>query len=241
MAAVVVLGVIALIAAIVAWVTWHRGADERHSVQHHQHTLETLRHVADRRPPSVWTAPGRRSSATKDRPISRRNAGTVGAGAAAGVARNPIRESAKVDASRRATVAFTDDVVRAPGGEGRGGEGSLSRRMGARLPGAAERARRDGRARRASNQVRRRGGGDRRLRCRRGGVGARRIPPSGTRRVPGPHASGATADGGRARVTDHHRRLVRPHPRQASPRSARTTRPRRRCIPSPSTPRPSAG
>ena len=57
MTAVVVLGVIALVGAIVAWVTWRRGADERQSVQHHQHTLETLRHVADRRQPTRMAGP----------------------------------------------------------------------------------------------------------------------------------------------------------------------------------------
>jgi hypothetical protein len=146
MTAVGVLGVIAFIGAIVAWMTWHRGADERQSVQHHQHTLETLRHVADRRPPSVWTGPGRRSSAAKDRPISRPWP-TPPARRASGGLRNPTGASTKVGARRRAMVAFTDDVARAPGGEGRGGDAPLSRRMGARLPGTAERARRDGRAR----------------------------------------------------------------------------------------------
>jgi cytoskeletal protein RodZ len=49
MTAVSILGVIAVAGAIVAWTTWRRAFDERHSVQHHQHALETLRHVADRR------------------------------------------------------------------------------------------------------------------------------------------------------------------------------------------------
>ncbi len=60
MATVVLLGVMALVAAIVAGVTWHRGADERQSVQHHQHTLETLRTVADRRQQPGWPISGRR-------------------------------------------------------------------------------------------------------------------------------------------------------------------------------------
>ncbi|HEY5026316.1 MAG TPA: DUF4115 domain-containing protein [Acidimicrobiales bacterium] len=75
MATIVVLGVIALVAAIVAWVTWQRGADERQSVQHHQHTLETLRHVADRDPPSVWPGQSRRST-SKNRPTLRPPGGT---------------------------------------------------------------------------------------------------------------------------------------------------------------------
>src|SRR5579863_1125126 len=65
MTAAVVLGVLALGAAIAAGVTWHRGADERQSVQHHQHTLETLRHVANRRQQSAWPVPGRRAGASK--------------------------------------------------------------------------------------------------------------------------------------------------------------------------------
>jgi len=71
MTAALILGVIALVAAIVAWLTWHRGADERMSVQHHQHTLETLRHVADRRPPSSWSASVRRDGASRARPVTR--------------------------------------------------------------------------------------------------------------------------------------------------------------------------
>ena len=51
MTAVPILAVIALAGAIVAWVTWRRAADERQSVLHHQHALETLRHVADRGAP----------------------------------------------------------------------------------------------------------------------------------------------------------------------------------------------
>src|SRR5580658_5027890 len=70
MTAVVVLGVIALIVAILAWVTWRRGADERQSVQHHQHTLETLRHVADRRQQTVL---GRRGSSPTAHPAPATN------------------------------------------------------------------------------------------------------------------------------------------------------------------------
>jgi hypothetical protein len=68
MTAAVVLGVIALMVAILAWVTWRRGADERQSVQHHQHTLETLRHVADRRQQAVL---GRRGSSATGAPTTR--------------------------------------------------------------------------------------------------------------------------------------------------------------------------
>ncbi len=166
MTAVVVLGVFALIAAIVAWVTWHRGADERQSVQHHQHTLETLRHVADRHQPSAWPAPGRRGSSGESRsssrptpsprrrfavPASTRHASRSGAGLPPGrgapTTPTSARESAKVDASRRERVAFADDVGGAPGGDRRGSAPAPARGTGVRLPGAAEKARRDGRAR----------------------------------------------------------------------------------------------
>ncbi|HVA02168.1 MAG TPA: DUF4115 domain-containing protein [Acidimicrobiales bacterium] len=70
MTAVVVLGVIALFAAIVAWMTWHRGADERQSVQHHQHTLETLRQVADGRPVSTRRASRRDKGAFTEAVVS---------------------------------------------------------------------------------------------------------------------------------------------------------------------------
>ena len=116
MSAVAVLGVIALVAAIVAWVTWHRGADERQSVQHHQHTLETLRHVSDRRQPTVWPSTGRRSAAAKGgaaprpppapqrSPTSRRPK----------TSSPPAGVSAKREAARRETMAFasTDRVAR---------------------------------------------------------------------------------------------------------------------------------
>ena len=59
MSAVPILGALAFAGAVVAWVTWHRTADERQSVQHHQHALETLRNVADRSEP----APIRRGEA----------------------------------------------------------------------------------------------------------------------------------------------------------------------------------
>jgi hypothetical protein len=189
MTAIVVLGVLALVAAIVAWLTWHRGADERQSVQHHQHTLETLRHVADRHPPAAWPSPSRRRSVSKIGPTTPPASAARGAtrrqrggapqqsgkgapsvkrstpprgGAAASSARpvgvegvaappRPVapspsgKESAKLDAGRRQTVAFAHDATDAP--SRRSPVTSAAQRMGARLPGAAERARREGRAR----------------------------------------------------------------------------------------------
>lgn len=50
MTAVFVVAAIAVAGAVVARVTWRRPADERHSIQSHQQTLETLRSMADRRP-----------------------------------------------------------------------------------------------------------------------------------------------------------------------------------------------
>src|SRR5580704_11319329 len=66
MTAVFVVGAIAVVGAVVARVTWRRPADERHSIESHQQTLETLRAMADRRPagrdqsagPSSDPAPG---------------------------------------------------------------------------------------------------------------------------------------------------------------------------------------
>jgi len=180
MTTVVLLGVMALVAAIVAGVTWHRGADERQSVQHHQHTLETLRTVADRRQQSVWPIPGRRGAATKGGPAPRpppesgrdsrpkgdrvsprsdngaaRSKGSAPARQGAVLARWPrepttspasTRESAKVPGAVRETVVFDDEAVSGPSRTAPV-SASASRRTAGRLPGAAEQARRDGRAR----------------------------------------------------------------------------------------------
>src|SRR5579872_3419240 len=55
--AVLVVAAIAVAGAVVARVTWRRPADERHSIQTHQQTLETLRAMADRRPSVVQERP----------------------------------------------------------------------------------------------------------------------------------------------------------------------------------------
>jgi hypothetical protein len=156
MSAVAVLGVIALVAAVVAWVTWHRGADERQSVQHHQHTLETLRHVSDRRQPTVWPSTGRRSAAAKGgvaprpppaserSPTSRRPK----------TSSPPAGVSAKKDAARRETMAFAvaDPVARttrspttsASANGDSSHAASVSGRVGRRRAGTAADARRHG-------------------------------------------------------------------------------------------------
>jgi hypothetical protein len=49
MTAVLVVAAIAVVAAVIALVTWRRPGDERHSIESHQQTLDTLRSMADRR------------------------------------------------------------------------------------------------------------------------------------------------------------------------------------------------
>jgi hypothetical protein len=58
MTAVFVVGAIAVVGAVMARVTWRRPADERHSIESHQQTLETLRAMADRRPAGRDQPPG---------------------------------------------------------------------------------------------------------------------------------------------------------------------------------------
>lgn len=50
MTVVLVVGAIAVVAAILVGLTWRRGGDERHSVNDYHHTLETLRLLAERNP-----------------------------------------------------------------------------------------------------------------------------------------------------------------------------------------------
>ncbi len=64
MPTVLVVGAIAVVVAVVARVTWRRPHDERHSIQSHQQTLETLRSMADRRTGGLRERPvGPRSDA----------------------------------------------------------------------------------------------------------------------------------------------------------------------------------
>src|SRR5579863_3407263 len=112
MATIVVLGVSALVAAIVAWVTWRRGADERQSVQHHQHTLETLRHVADRPPPSGWPGQSRRAT-SKQAPALRPPGGTRKDSARAQASPAPHLRSPLPDAAVRARREARTRVRRA--------------------------------------------------------------------------------------------------------------------------------
>lgn len=69
MTAVFVVGAIAVVGAVVARVTWRRPADERHSIQSHQQTLETLRAMADRRPAGRDRADRPRSDSASGAPV----------------------------------------------------------------------------------------------------------------------------------------------------------------------------
>ncbi|HTZ10634.1 MAG TPA: hypothetical protein VMB72_16295, partial [Acidimicrobiales bacterium] len=55
-----VVGVLVVVGVIVARLAWRRVADERLSVREHQHTLETLRHMADSREEAQRAATGNR-------------------------------------------------------------------------------------------------------------------------------------------------------------------------------------
>ena len=167
MTAVVVLGVIALGGAIVAWVTWRRGADERESVQHHQHTLETLGHVSDRRQPTVSPAAARRGSSSLPRPTTRparadrgdalhqlaNGLARAGRSASSSTYRGPgapsesAPASAKAQTRRRETMVLAEQANGAYGGASRTSSSTRPRGMDGRPPGAAARARRDGHAR----------------------------------------------------------------------------------------------
>src|SRR5271170_5223439 len=91
MTAILVVAAIAVTGAVVARVTWRRPADERHSIQTHQQTLETLRGMADRRPalrekaaePAPAPDRGSRSRPTPSTPVP------GGSGPSAAVRSNP--------------------------------------------------------------------------------------------------------------------------------------------------------
>jgi len=87
MTLVIVVGVIAVIAAVIARTTWRRTADERHSVKDYQHTVETMRHLAERRSDARRPAPtpGRRPPQPGSAGASRRR--TIGSSNA--TARHP--------------------------------------------------------------------------------------------------------------------------------------------------------
>jgi len=143
MTTVLVAGVVVLIGAMAARVLWRRDAGERHSVQEHQHTLETLRHMADRRQdaerkvgprrrprsaapgpvtpadPAASADPARfadpAASAGPAGPTGRR---ATGAAPTKGARRRgrPVgrASSAKIETSRREALVFVDDALAGP-------------------------------------------------------------------------------------------------------------------------------
>jgi hypothetical protein len=86
--ALAAIGAVALVGAIVATVTWHRGVDERQSVKEYHSTLETLRHVSDRadtsRPrPAARTGRSTGAKSQAPAPARQRASGAAAPGAAA--------------------------------------------------------------------------------------------------------------------------------------------------------------
>jgi Domain of unknown function (DUF4115) len=128
MAAVFVVGAIVVVGAVVARVTWRRPADERHSIQSHQQTLETLRAMADRRAvvprdraPGSDTEPGQAASARAAR--TRTGPDQVGSVPAAPAQGAPARSVSARSVSARSGSARAGAVrapaTRPPGTNGR--------------------------------------------------------------------------------------------------------------------------
>jgi hypothetical protein len=123
MAAVFVVGAIVVVGAVVARVSWRRPADERHSIQSHQQTLETLRAMADRRAvvprdraPGSDTEPGQAASARGARTRTGPDqAGPVPAGPTHGAPARSV--SARSGAVRSGAVRAP--ATRPPGTNGR--------------------------------------------------------------------------------------------------------------------------
>ena len=119
MTAVLVVGAIAVIGAVVARVTWRQVADERQSVRHHQQTLETLRHVSDRSEAlhvstvRTGTAQGRPTTARPARAAPRPK--DTGARAAAGARGSdvPISDAAALSDPPPATDGAPSAFARA--------------------------------------------------------------------------------------------------------------------------------
>ena len=143
MTAVFVVGAIAVVGAVVARVTWRRPADERHSIQSHQQTLDTLRSMADRRPPSQRDKMSADGSDATSAPPGRTSRARSGPAHAAPVGSAPTRP-APVRPARAAApgghgaddLVFVDDPsptgagdflrpspISLPGGLGRPGRG----------------------------------------------------------------------------------------------------------------------
>jgi hypothetical protein len=107
MTAILVVAAIAVVGAVIARVTWRRPADERHSIQSHQQTLDTLRSMADRRPGS----PGNGASAPPARPPAARPAPARSGAARAGTSRSgPVRASTSSGGAGHEELVFVDDA-----------------------------------------------------------------------------------------------------------------------------------
>src|SRR5580658_8482981 len=126
MTAVAVVAAIAVVGAVVARVTWRRPADERHSIQSHQQTLDTLRAMADRRSVDQreripGSATDHRSGAGEDGRPARGRTGPAHAG--------PARSGPSPPAAERSAPvrAASSRPVRKPatGGNGAGDPGEL--------------------------------------------------------------------------------------------------------------------
>lgn len=126
MDAVLVVAAIAVAGAVVARVTWRRPGDERHSIQSHQQTLETLRAMADRRPNGLTDrsrrpdpdqsagaqagAPGSRTSPAQSRAPGPARAGQTRSGAGrSGAVRAPTSPPSNGEAPP--DLVFGDDVA----------------------------------------------------------------------------------------------------------------------------------
>lgn len=137
MLAIAAIGVIALVGAVIAGVTWRRGVDERQSVKQYQSALDTLRHVSDRIEETRTRAPARSAR------VARAKGGSP---AGAAVARVPKTTRAKTrertaraaldiddadDTDAAATAAVADVPATAPRADDAAGEGD---RREARAP-----------------------------------------------------------------------------------------------------------
>jgi hypothetical protein len=127
--ALAAIGAVALIGAVVATVTWHRGVDERQSVKEYHSTLETLRHVSDRvdtSRPRPGGRSGRSASAKSQAPARPR---TPGRGAAFGAASTsppatPSPTRARPSSSRTSVDDGPDAVVLGNGNANGTGNGA---------------------------------------------------------------------------------------------------------------------
>jgi len=117
MTAILVVAAIAVTGAVIARVTWRRPADERHSIQSHQQTLDTLRSMADRRP----GAPRDGAPSTPARPKSHGGHVQTGATPPAPVAAPPPRPAPARSGAARAGSARSGSA-RAPSSGGAVGD-----------------------------------------------------------------------------------------------------------------------